>query len=60
MDILTEVAQALRVNENLSVMEAAMLLMRPGGIIVKNEDEGKLVYSNVVRTNKVLHCGSCF
>jgi len=40
IDILTEVAKALRVNDELSVMEAAKLLMKPNGIIIKNEDTG--------------------
>ena len=40
VDILTEVAEALQVNDELTIMEAAMMLMNPNGIIVKNEDEG--------------------
>jgi hypothetical protein len=46
VDILTEVAQALEVNHELKVLEAAMLLMKPGGIIVKNEDEGYVPGTN--------------
>eukprot|EP00536_Pseudo-nitzschia_multiseries_P004823 jgi/Psemu1/64805/estExt_Genemark1.C_840034 len=40
VDILSEVAEMLQVNEELTIMEAAMMLMKPNGIIVKNEDEG--------------------
>lgn len=40
LDIQTEVAASLRVNDDLNLLEAAMLLMKPDGIIVKNEDEG--------------------
>ncbi len=40
VDILSEVAEALQVTKNVTIMEAAMMLMKPDGIIVKNEDEG--------------------
>jgi len=40
VDILSEVAEMLQVTENVTIMEAAMMLMKPDGIIVKNEDEG--------------------
>ncbi len=40
VDILSEVAEALQVTDDVTIMEAAMLLMKPNGIIVKNEDEG--------------------
>ncbi|CAB9507282.1 Spermidine synthase 1 [Seminavis robusta] len=46
VDILTEVAESLAVNYELKVMEAAMLLMKPGGIIVKNEDQGYVPGTN--------------
>ena len=40
VDVLTEVAEALKVTKDVTIMEAAMMLMKPNGIIVKNEDEG--------------------
>ena len=40
VDILSEVADSLEVNDEVTIMEAAMMLMKPNGIIVKNEDEG--------------------
>lgn len=40
VDILTYIAQMLKVTEEYSIMEAAMLLLKPDGIIIKNEDEG--------------------
>lgn len=40
VDILSEVAESLQVTKNVTIMEAAMMLMKPNGIIVKNEDEG--------------------
>jgi spermidine synthase/S-adenosylmethionine/arginine decarboxylase-like enzyme len=40
VDILSEVADSLEVNNEVTIMEAAMMLMKPNGIIVKNEDEG--------------------
>jgi spermidine synthase len=40
IDILTSVADALKVNDELNIIDAAMLLMNPNGIVVKNEDEG--------------------
>jgi spermidine synthase len=40
VDILSPVAEALKVNAELTVMEASMLLLKPDGIIIKNEDEG--------------------
>jgi spermidine synthase len=40
VDILTRVAEVLKVTEEYSIMEAAMLLLQPNGIIIKNEDEG--------------------
>ncbi|KAL7529791.1 hypothetical protein ACHAWF_003115 [Thalassiosira exigua] len=39
LDIESKVASKLRVNEELTLLDAAMLLMKPDGIIVKNEDE---------------------
>lgn len=40
VDILSEVAESLQVTDHVTIMEAAMMLMKPNGIIVKNEDEG--------------------
>jgi len=41
VDILSEIAEVLTVNDETSIMEAAIMLMKPdGGIIIKNEDEG--------------------
>jgi S-adenosylmethionine/arginine decarboxylase-like enzyme len=40
VDILTDVAESLKVTHELSVIEAAILLLKPSGIIVKNEDQG--------------------
>ena len=40
IDIRTSVAKALKVNDELNIIDAAMLLMNSNGIIVKNEDEG--------------------
>ncbi len=40
VDILSEVAEALEVTDDVTIMEAAIMLMKPNGIIVKNEDEG--------------------
>ena len=40
VDILSEVAESLEVTDEVTIMEAAMMLMKPTGIIVKNEDEG--------------------
>lgn len=40
VDIRTSVAKALKVNDELNIIDAAMLLMNSNGIIVKNEDEG--------------------
>ncbi|VEU34716.1 unnamed protein product [Pseudo-nitzschia multistriata] len=40
VDILSEVAESLQVTDDVTIMEAAMMLMKPNGIIVKNEDEG--------------------
>jgi len=40
VDILSIVADNLKVNDEMTIMEAALLLMKPDGIIVKNEDEG--------------------
>lgn len=40
VDILSAIAQFLQVNDELTIMEALMLLLKPDGIIVKNEDEG--------------------
>ncbi|KAL7528475.1 hypothetical protein ACHAWF_002578, partial [Thalassiosira exigua] len=39
LDIESKVASALKVHEELTLLDAAMLLMKPDGIIVKNEDE---------------------
>ncbi|KAL7547230.1 hypothetical protein ACHAWF_010555 [Thalassiosira exigua] len=38
VDILTEVAAALKVNDELTLLEAGILLLKPDGIIVKNEE----------------------
>ncbi|KAL7537733.1 hypothetical protein ACHAWF_005879 [Thalassiosira exigua] len=51
VDILTEVAAQLQVNEDLTLLEAAMLLMKPDGIMVKNEDEGYVPGSSQHNTN---------
>jgi spermidine synthase/S-adenosylmethionine/arginine decarboxylase-like enzyme len=40
VDILSAVAESLEVTDEVTIMEAAMMLMKPSGIIVKNEDEG--------------------
>jgi spermidine synthase len=40
IDIRTIVAKTLKVNDELNIIDAAMLLMNSNGIIVKNEDEG--------------------
>lgn len=40
VDILSRVADNLKVTDELTIMEAAMMLMKPNGVIVKNEDEG--------------------
>jgi spermidine synthase len=39
LDIESKVASALKVHEELTLLDAAMLLMKPDGILVKNEDE---------------------
>jgi S-adenosylmethionine/arginine decarboxylase-like enzyme len=54
VDILTEVAESLEVNHELKVIEAAMLLLKPGGIIVKNEDQGYVPGSNADYTKYTL------
>lgn len=51
VDILTEVADSLKVNQELTMLDAAMLLMKPEGIIIKNEDQGYVPGSTNHRTN---------
>lgn len=51
VDILTEVADSLKVNQELTMLDAAMLLMKPEGIIIKNEDQGFVPGSTNHRTN---------
>mmetsp|Transcript_5711 Transcript_5711/g.14267 ORF Transcript_5711/g.14267 Transcript_5711/m.14267 type:complete len:638 (-) Transcript_5711:1391-3304(-) len=40
VDILSEVAEMLQVTNEVTIMDAALMLLKPNGIIVKNEDEG--------------------
>ena len=40
VDILSVVAENLEVTDDVTIMEAALMLLKPDGIIVKNEDEG--------------------
>lgn len=40
VDVLSEVAESLKVTNDVTIMEAAMMLMQPNGVIIKNEDEG--------------------
>jgi spermidine synthase len=40
VDIMTYIAEVLKVTEEYSIMDASMLLLQPNGIIIKNEDEG--------------------
>lgn len=54
VDILTEVAESLEVNHELKVIEAAMLLLKPNGIIVKNEDQGYVPGSSADYTKYTL------
>lgn len=51
VDILTEVADSLKVNQELTMLDAAMLLMKPDGIIIKNEDQGYVPGSTNHRSN---------
>mmetsp|Transcript_38988 Transcript_38988/g.94363 ORF Transcript_38988/g.94363 Transcript_38988/m.94363 type:complete len:865 (-) Transcript_38988:169-2763(-) len=52
VDILSPIAQSLQVNDELTVMEALMLLLKPDGIIVKNEDEGYIPGANTANFTK--------
>jgi spermidine synthase len=54
VDILTEVAQALQVTEAYSIMDSALLLLQPNGIIIKNEDEGYVPGTSQNFTNHML------
>jgi spermidine synthase len=54
VDILTSVAEMLKVTEEYSIMEAAMLLLQPNGIIIKNEDEGYKPGSSVNFATNIL------
>lgn len=50
VDLRSDVAQILKVNDELTLTEAATLLMKPEGIIIRNEDEGYIPGSRKVTT----------
>ena len=55
VDILSVVADNLQVTDHLTIMEAALLLMKPEGIIVKNEDEGYVPGNTQVKKTFTTH-----
>ena len=56
VDILSVVAESLEVTDDVTIMDAAMMLMKPSGIVIKNEDEGYVPGSthSTVFTNHVI------